>query len=181
MRKTVLALFLANILMMFASPTSAQTISAARSYFSCCGPFEAGVLATCSVYLTDDTGVLAGNSSQECRISICPLTDGAGRTIQLVSGPTFISTGVFNFSFNATASGCSGSAGISYNGAPVGGKTAFFTVRPGPAASNMGTSSCAVDSSNNVLCNITQQDAFGNAVKKCNVDTSGTIVCNDIL
>jgi hypothetical protein len=110
------------------------------------------------------------------------LTDGAGETISLVSGPTFISTGVYNFTFNATKSGCGGSVHVTYNGTSLGGgKAVFFSVLPGQAASNMGTSSCSVDASSNVLCNVTQHDAFGNAVHKCNFDTSGTIVCVDIL
>ena len=156
-------------------------VSASKSSFSCCGPYDAGEPVTCYIYLADSNGVATGNENDTCRISVCPVTDGGGNIIPLVSGPDFVMTGVYSFTFIANVSGCAGSAGITYGGVALGGRSAYFSVLPATAASNMGSSSCVVNDANHVLCNITQRDQFGNAVKTCNFDTAGNIVCTSIL
>lgn len=158
--------------------------SAARSSFSCCGPFTAGVTATCYISLADANGVRTGTDADTCDLVVCPVKDGAGNDIPLGTQrtlPVFEEVGLYSFTFNATSSGCAGMAGMAYKGTAIGGRSAYFTVKPAPAASNMGSSSCMVNALNRVLCNVTQRDAFGNPVKACNFDASGTILCTTIL
>lgn len=158
-----------------------SSVSPFFSQFCCTGPYVAGEVARCTISLRDETGALAGNEDDICKIVICPLQDGQGNDVVDYTLPVMDSFGEFSFTFLPTLSGSKGTAGIKYDNQPLGFKRAYFQVKPGPPAVNMSTSSCRVEANSSTTCAITQRDAYSNGIKECLYNSDGgAVVCNQI-
>jgi hypothetical protein len=164
------------------SVTVGGPVNSDLSSFTCCSNFTAGEYGNCTVYLRDDHGFPTGSlNASLCNISICPLRDGKGSPISNRTDITSTKTGVFTFTFVPEGSGCSGTAGVKFNNAPLANQQAFFSVRAGAPASNASTSSCSVLVNGTTLCTITQRDVYGNGIRFCTYNSDGgEPVCSEI-
>ena len=159
-------------------------IDSTASVMCCDGPFFVGNRTYCTLTTKDNNGLPAGWKEDECRLRVCPLTDGRGGNIHDFVQPYFVEVGKFMFHFTAFHSGCQGSAGALYDGHPLGNRNAFFHLYPAKVEPKMATSQCTPhpeDTSRHPVCEITQRDMFGNPVQRCNVDTDGKIHCHHIV
>lgn len=152
------------------------------SHFTCCNNFTAGEYGNCTVYLKDDLGFPTGSlNASLCNLAICPLRDGKGHYIHNRTEITSEQPGVFMFSFVPEGSGCSGTAGVKFNNAPLANKQVFFSVRAGSPVSNASTSACSVLVNGTTVCTITQRDAYDNGIRLCTYDSDGgDPVCSEI-
>ena len=148
-----------------------------NSRVDCCGDFQVGNVYSCSILTFDDLGQLAGSTEEECQMGVC-VKDGQNGVIYepLKTVPTFTELGMFNFTFNATVSGCYGSAMGYIKDTPVnGGIAAHFKIAPGEIRGWASTAECSADPG--VPCSVVNRDMWGNPVSKCGYDSTGTITC----
>jgi hypothetical protein len=150
-------------------------IDAGRSNITCCGgPFTVGQRTYCQINTRDTLGAPAGGPQDACSFRVCPLTDGRGEDIKNFVQPYFVTTGLFEFYFVATGSGCGATAGVAYKGQQLSGNQVnIFTLNPGTEYWRKNTATCAPSTAGQVTCNITRRDVYANPVGTCNVTGKG--------
>ncbi|KAJ9442272.1 hypothetical protein DIPPA_09120 [Diplonema papillatum] len=122
---------------------------------------------TCTITALDTAGEITGSVDDECRFGISPLKDGAGGDICAAGiKPAFVEIGVFTFSFVAEASGCNARVGVFFNAAPLS-NVVMLTFLPGVPVANHTTSTCAMDNTGSLACNITKRDSLHNPTEVC--------------
>ncbi|KAJ9442268.1 hypothetical protein DIPPA_09117 [Diplonema papillatum] len=122
---------------------------------------------TCTITALDTAGEKTGSVDDECRFGISPLKDGAGGDICAAGiKPAFVELGVFTFSFVAEASGCNARVGVLFNAAPLS-NIVMLTFLPGVPVADHATSTCEMDNTGSLACNVTKRDSLHNPTEVC--------------